>query len=69
MSIGHLQVVHNLSICYTICVGFTLGVGGVGEEEQKIICGTFLIQNCVLYHYTTITALSCYLYKPGALQC
>ena len=28
LGIGHLQVVHNLSISYTICVGFTLEGGG-----------------------------------------
>ena len=32
LGIGHIQVVHNVSINYTICVGLTLGGGGCGRD-------------------------------------
>jgi len=36
-------------------------------EIYKVSVALFLFKT--LYHYITVTVLSCYLYKPDALQC
>jgi len=39
LGIGHLQVVHNLSISYTMCVGVYSGGGDDDDEISSYIIG------------------------------